>query len=362
MLMLAPGSVPVIFRSSKHSASNKTHVCEEYMAGLWPRDVPRIPSDKWVDSPLEDLALNYDTVENHGWYANLDLTVDQLAEYARTGDVFVDYSGGTGILAKRLIDRLGTKQIGILIADSSPKFLRLALEKFREEERLAFRRIEYLKTEARMQGLDEVLEPALVERGVDAILSTNAIHLYFGLEETIAAWRRVLRPTGRLYIQSGNIRNPDMPDDEWIIDETVEVIHEAAMELVRKDDAFAPYRLHLADEKHMADHDTLRSKYFLPVRPLDHYLEAFRSEGFEVTSVVRRRIPARVDEWFEFLSVYHEGVVGWLGGAEKIVGHAPSAGVVQDRHALMRKAMDRVFNGAFEFGASWTYITCEPRG
>jgi hypothetical protein len=82
------------------------------MAGLWPRDVPRIPSDKWVDSPLEDLALNYDTVENHGWYANLDLTVDQLAEYARTGDVFVDYSGGTGILAKRLIDRLGAKMSG----------------------------------------------------------------------------------------------------------------------------------------------------------------------------------------------------------------------------------------------------------
>jgi SAM-dependent methyltransferase len=331
------------------------------MAGVWPTEIERIPNESWVDQPLEDLALNYDTVENHGWYANLDLTVDQLSEYARTGDVFVDYSGGTGILAKRLIDRLGAKQVGILIADSSPKFLRLALEKFRDEDRLAFRHIEYLKAEKRLKRLDEVLEPALVERGVDALLSTNAIHLYFGLADTIAAWRRVIRPTGRLYIQSGNIRNPDMPDDEWIIDETVEVIHEAAKAIVAESEEYSDYLPALQDQEHMAAHDALRRKYFLPVRTLDHYLNALRDADFEVTSVQRRRIPARVDEWFEFISVYHEGALGWVGGAEKVTGIAPDQPTVDDRLRLMREAMDRVFGGAFEFGASWTYITCEPR-
>ena len=112
----------------------------------------------------------------------------------------------------------------------------------------------------------------------------------------------------------------------------------------------------------MSAHDALRKKYFLPVRSLEYYLDSLRAEGFEVTSVRHRRIPARVSEWYEFLSVYHEGVLGWVGGAEKIVGTAASEEVIADRLTIMRLAMAQVFNDAFEFGASWTYITCEPRG
>jgi ubiquinone/menaquinone biosynthesis C-methylase UbiE len=328
---------------------------------IWPEGFERIPEAPWVDQELEALALNYDTVENHGWYSNLDHTVERLAEYARIGDVFIDYSGGTGILAKRLLDRVGPKKIGVLIADSSPKFLRLALEKFRDDPRVAFRRIRYLKDERRLQTLDEALDPELVEAGADAIVSTNAIHLYYDLADTVAAWKRVLKPTGRLFVQSGNIRNPDMPDDEWIIDETVEVIHDAAMDIVREDATLEAFRAHLSDEAYMAAHDELRRKYFLPVRPLDLYLDTFRGSGFDVTSIQRRRIPARVDEWYEFLAVYHEGVLGWVGGAERVTGASAPEDVVAIRLELIRRAMDRVFGGAFEFGASWSYVTCEPR-
>jgi len=331
------------------------------MTYKWPEGFERIPDALWVDQSIEELALNYDTVENHGWYSNLDHTVEQVGEYARKGDVLVDYSGGTGILAKRLLDRLGHRKAGIVIVDSSPKFLRLALEKFRDEPRMAFRRIRYLKDEKRLEKVDEVLGPALLERGVDGIISTNAVHLYFGLEETVRAWRSVLRPWGRVFVQSGNIRNPEMSDDEWIIDETVEVIHERAMKIVRRDERFAAYRDLLDDAEHMEEHDDLRRKYFLPVRPLEYYLDVFRSEGFDVTSVRRHRIPARVSEWYEFLSVYHGGGLGWVGGAEKVTGETPSDDVISDRLTLMREAMDEVFEGAFEFGASWTYITCEPR-
>jgi ubiquinone/menaquinone biosynthesis C-methylase UbiE len=311
---------------------------------------------------LEALALNYDTVENHGWYSNLDHTVEQIGEYARKGDILIDYSGGTGILAKRLLDRLGSKDVGIVIVDSSPKFLRLALEKFRGESRMAFRHIRFIRDERRLERVDEVIGGELLERGVDGIVSTNAIHLYFDLSDTLRAWRRVLRPWGRVFIQSGNIRNPELPDDEWIIDETVEVIHSKAMEIVLEEQSFHPYRERLEDADYMSAHDALRKKYFLPVRPLEHYLDSLRTEGFDVASVRHRRIPARVSEWYDFLSVYHEGVLGWVGGAEKIVGGPASAEVIEDRLALMRLAMDRVFNDAFEFGASWTYVTCEPRG
>jgi len=330
------------------------------MTFQWPPSFDRIPTAPWVDQPLEALALNYDTVENHGWYGNLDHTVEQVGEYARRGDVLVDYSGGTGIFAKRLVDRLGQKPVGIVIVDSSPKFLRLSLEKFRDDSRLAFRRIRFVKDERRLEHVDEVLGEELLERGIDGLVTTNAIHLYFNLPETVRAWRRALRHSGRLFIQSGNIRNPEMPDDEWIIDETVEVIHREAMTIVTEDDAYEGYREALSDEGFMASHDDLRRKYFLPVRPLEYYLDILRDEGFEVTSVHRRRIPARVDEWYEFLSVYHEGVLGWIGGAEKVTGSAPSEAAVKDRLSLMAKAMDRTFQGREEFGASWTYVTAEP--
>ncbi|MCH7976483.1 MAG: hypothetical protein IIC18_08025 [Bacteroidetes bacterium] len=219
----------------------------------------------------------------------------------------------------------------------------------------------YLKDLKRLEQVHEVLGEDLLERGVDGLISSNAIHLYYDLEETLCSWRKIIRPTGRVFVQSGNIRNPEMPDDEWIIDETVEVIHEAAKQIVREDEAYAQYQAALDNTDHMSEHDALRHRYFLPVRPLDHYLDALRDAGFEICSVQRRRIPARVDEWFEFLSVYHEGVLGWVGGAEKITGSPISDAVAEDRLTLMQRAMDHVFGGAFEFGASWTYITCEPR-
>ena len=53
--------------------------------------------------------------------------------------------------------------------------------------------------------------------------------------------------------------------------------------------------------------------------------------------------------------------MGWIGGAEKVTGESASEQVVSDRLTLMRAAMGRLFGDAFEFGASWTYITAEPR-
>lgn len=330
------------------------------MPFAWPDHVPRIPDEEWVEQPLGGLALHYDTVERHGWYRNLDRSIEQIDAFLDGNDLLLDYSGGTGILADRLIRRSGERPYGIVIADSSPKFLRLALEKFRDEERVALRRIRYRKEEARLERLDEVLDPPLLERGVDAIASTNAIHLYYDLDDTLASWRRVVRPSARVFAQSGNIGNPDCGEDEWIIDDTVEAIHHAAVGIVRNEPGFADYRDALEDEEYMAAHDALRVKYFLPVRPLEHYLTAFEEAGFEVVAVERETIEAEVDQWFGFLRVYLEGVVGWVGGAEKVTGEKPPPRVVADRERLMRMAMERVFGGSDTFRACWTYLVCEP--
>ena len=301
----------------------------------WPEGVARIPEEEWVGQPVESFGLKYDTVENHGWYRNLEPTVDQLASDLRAGDVLIDYSGGTGILLDRLLLRVGDRQFGAMIVDSSAKFLRVALDRFRNEPRVAFRVLRYLKDEKRLQLLDEVVDPALVERGVDAITSTNAIHLYYDLEDTLRSWARVLRPGGRVYVNSGNLRNPRVRHGEWIIDETVYALHEAAVGLVRTVPRYARYRGSLDDEERMNRHLAFRDRVFLAPRSLDYYLDALRVAGFETDGVAEESIEADVDEWFEFLSTYHDAVLGWVGGTARIDGAEP-AGTASWRTGLRR--------------------------
>jgi hypothetical protein len=243
--------------------------------------------------------------------------------------------------------------VRIVIADSSPKFLRLAMEKFRHEERVAFRWVRYLADRKRLEFLDEVLEiPA------DALVSTNAIHLYYDLVDTLRSWARVLRPGHCAYVQSGNIRNPSAKPHEWIIDETVESLHEIAIRLVGSDPRGAPYRSIPQDPARMNAYSTLRRKFFLPVRPLEEYVRAFEEAGFSVSQTATETIEARVDQWYEFLAVYHEGVLGWIGGSERIEGHAPTERAVQDRLYFLRQAMDQLFEGREVFPCCWTYLTC----
>ncbi len=224
---------------------------------------------------------------------------------------------------------------------------------------MAFRLIAYLKDQGRLQQVDEVLDPGLLEHGIDGLLSTNAIHLYYDLPDTVAAWRRVLKPGAWVHVQSGNLGLPDkVLGDAWIIDETVHAVAREAEAIVREDDTYAAHRGILEDDEAMAAYQELREKYFLPVRPLEHYTGILEAQGLEIVEIQHRPVTARTDEWLSFLSVYHEGILGWIGGAEKIEGTPPTDEAVEARQALMAQALDRVFDGASTFEAMWTYITC----
>jgi len=321
----------------------------------WPDGFPRIPDEEWVERPVDAFGLHYDTVENHGWYRNLDLTVEQLAGDLRDGDVLVDYSGGTGILLDRLRLRIFDRRVGMLIADSSPKFLRVALDRFRGDERVAFRRLHYLKEERRLQYVDEAVGEGFP--GADHLVSTNAIHLYDDLDGTLRGWARVLRPGGRVRINSGNLRNPRAAENEWIIDETVYVVHEVATGLVRADPAYAAYRAVLDDEERMRAYLDWRDRVFLPPRPLDFYLEALGRAGFELEDVAERTIEADVEEWYEFLAAYADAVLGWVGGSAKVDGVPASEEAARDRLSLLHRALTTIFGGRPTFRCCWTYIT-----
>jgi ubiquinone/menaquinone biosynthesis C-methylase UbiE len=314
----------------------------------------RIPDEDWVSQPVDSFGLHYDTVENHGWYRNLDLTVEQLDGDLGDGDVLVDYSGGTGILLERLRRRIGDRNVGMVIVDSSPKFLRIAVDRFPDDDRVAFRRLRYIKELGRLELLDEVLPPGFT---ADGLVSTNAIHLYDDLEDTLAAWARVLRPGAKVRINSGNIRNPRAAEDEWIIDDTVYRAHEAAAEIVRTDDRYAPYRAVLESPERLRAYLDYRDRVFLAPRPLDYYVGALGEAGFDVAEITERTIEASVEDWYEFLAAYADAVLGWVGGSEKVDGVRAADEAAADRLRLLRESLDVVFEGRRTFECCWTYIT-----
>jgi SAM-dependent methyltransferase len=325
----------------------------------WPDGFVPVLDEEWTTQSIDDAALAYDHVDAHGWYSNLNPTVDALAATVRDGDIVLDYSGGTGILLDRARLRTFSRPIGWVIVDASAKFLRVALEKYRDDPRFAVRLLRVLKDEKRLQTLPEVLGEELLTRGIDVIVAVNAIHLYPDLGEVAGAWVRALRPGGKVFINSGNLRNPRAAPSEWILDETVWVINDIAEAIVRSDPTYAKYLPVLDNTERMKSHAEQRDRVFLKPRPLEYYTAALTVAGLVVTDVAEQTIIADVHEWFELMTAYHESVLGWVGGTQKLDGKSAGAEELEDRLTIMRRAMETAFAGRTEFDACWTYISCE---
>lgn len=324
----------------------------------WPEGFVRVPDEEWTKAEVHEAGVAYDNVDEHGWYSNLNTIVDLLAAHLRDGDLLMDYSGGTGILLDRLRLRIFDRQVGALIVDAGAKFLRVAHDKYEDDPLVAMRLLRFIREEKRLQTLDEVLEPALLERGVDVIAVANAIHLYPNLAEVADMWNRALRPGGKVFVCTGNLRNPRAAPGEWILDETVWVINDIAEGLVRSDSRYAKYRPVLDDTARMQAHAKTRDRVFLKPRTLAEYTDTLAAAGLPVTDVSEETIVADVKEWFEFLAAYHDAVLGWVGGTKKLDGADPTPEAVKDRLAIMRAAMDTIFGGRQTFNACWTYLTC----
>ena len=322
----------------------------------WPSGFERIEDADWPAAPLDPLGERYASMANHRWYANLRLTLEQLAEALRPGQILVDYSGGTGILAHQIVDRI--PDTGILIVDASPRFLRVALEELRHQPRVAFRLLRSVAHQRRLQRLDEVVGPALFQRGVDALVSTNAVHLYQDLDDTFAAWSRVVRPGGQVFVQSGDIRNPEGRPGEWLISQVVEKVREVAQEIAAEDPRYEPYRAVLADAGRMATYDALWRRVFLPIRSVEEYRAALERAGFEVRSSTTRTIEVGVLEWYEATSIYPD-LLAWVGGSPKVDGQQPTAAAMEDRLDLLRQSFLRLFAGRDVYDSTWTYLVAQ---
>jgi SAM-dependent methyltransferase len=322
----------------------------------WPEDLVRIPAEPWTSEPLSEAGMCYDALADQGWYHNLDLTVEQILDNIDEDGVVVDYSAGTGILADRLLAVRPT--LRLVLVDSSPRFLRVPLERFRDHPGVAFRVLHYRPTEDRLDCLDEVLPPSLVGRGVDAIVSTNAVHLYHDLPTTFTAWARVVRPGGRVFINSGNVTGAEGPRAPWIIHDTVEAIHAFAVEAVSREPQYARYRAVLEDPLRLSAHVALRRRYFPLPRSVEVYNDMLFGAGLTVDEVTTRLVDVDVEEWATALSIYDEGILGWIGGVAKIEGVPAGPDVCADRIRLIQRGLRDFFARRLSAQAAWTYFAC----
>jgi ubiquinone/menaquinone biosynthesis C-methylase UbiE len=321
----------------------------------WPAGFERIPNEEWTTAPLDPLGQRYASMATHRWYSNLDLTREQLKQAMKPGQILVDYSGGTGILTSKLVNDL--PGVGIVIVDASPRFLRVALEQFRDDPRVAFRLLHPVDGDKRrLQGLDEAIGPVLRERGVDGLVSTNAVHLYSDLTETFRAWWRVLRPDAQVFVQSGDIRNPEGRPGEWLISEVVERVREVAKDIALEDDSYTQYRAVLRDTARMEQYETLWRKVFLPLRPVAAYRSALAQAGFRVGDTITRSVDVGVLEWFEATSVYPD-LLAWVGGSPRVDGRKPTPAEVQDQLRLLKQSFVETFPNRDVYQSTWTYLS-----
>ena len=317
----------------------------------------KIIDESFLKSDVTEFALGYDKVKNHTWYDNLNYLVDLSKEYFNEDNFIMDYSCGTGIFCERLL-KSTINYPNILMMDSSPKYLKLSYDKFGGNDKFYFRVINYLKDEKRLQTLPESLGENCNEL-LNGIVCSNAIHLYPTIDETIKSWNDLLVKGGKLLINSGNIHNSLMGEETKLIDQTVNEISNLSYDIVKNTPKYQKYFDLINDIDYINKHNTLRDKYFLPIRPIDFYTDELIKNGFKIIEVKTINIDARVDEWFDFLKVYHEGIIGWIGGSKKITGIEPSEEEINDRVEIIKLTLTKMFNNQNDFKACWNYIICE---
>ena len=317
----------------------------------------KIIDDEFLKSDVTEFALGYDKVKNHTWYDNLDYLVKLSSEYFNEDDLIMDYSCGTGIFCERLL-KIKIDSPRILMLDSSPKYLKLSYEKFHRNYKFFFRLIKFIKEENRLQTIEESIGSKSSEL-LDGIVCTNAIHLYPNIQDTIKSWHNILVKGGKLLINSGNILNPDMDSSSVLIDQTVNRIAEVSYDIVKSNPKYSKYVDLIQNFDYINKHNKLRDKYFLPIRPIDFYTEELIKNGFKMIEVKTENVDAKVDEWFDFLKVYHEGIIGWIGGSKKITGIEPNEEEINDRVEIIKTALDIIFENNNDFKACWNYIICE---
>lgn len=316
-----------------------------------------IPCSPWTPNrpPSRGATAYHDAVVNTSWHKeNIQELIEIIKKKIKKNDMVVDFGAGTGSSAIYLLKYL--KNIELLLVDNSPSWLGKAHKILHPNKRVAF-----LLLEKKKNGYMQ-LNGVIGKNATDHVVSANTVHLIPDLLETFKGIYTALKTNGTFTIQSGNILKITREKGILMIDDSINAVHDTALEIIRSNPKFSKYKKTL--DKRIRDQVTQRKLIFPPPRPVKYYLGILKSAGFKNETVIYKRIKVKYCDWLNFLKVrrLQAGILPEIGGKD------PTPQEEKDRNIIITKAALELFKklkgqnplvNARTFTAEWTYIQVE---
>ena len=284
------------------------------------------------DRPVSKGATAYhDAVVESTWLRDIIKELSNIVESKiKENETVVDFGAGTGTSAYYLLKNLKQK-FHLWLVDNSPSWLAKAHEILTNVPD-----VKYFILEKKDGGYATLAE-TIGENSADHVISANTVHLIPDIEETFKSVALSLKQHGTFTFQTGNFLRKNRPEGALMIDDTVQTVHDIAINIIKKDSRYKSYR-HQLDEKITAM-DSQRKLVFPDPRPIEFYLKSLKSAGLEASEP--QFIPVRIkyDDWLNFLRVkrLQAGILPELGGKD------PTPEEEKDRDELITQGALQLF-------------------
>ena len=311
----------------------------------------------WIpNQPASKGATAYhDAVVNTSWHKeNIRELIKIIRKKIKSDDVIVDFGAGTGTSTIYLFKTF--KDVKFLAVDKSASWLTNAYELLNKNKNVYFYLVK--KKGNKFIRLDKLIG----EKIANHVLSFNTIHLISDIDETFKGIYASLKKGGIFSFQSGNIILKKRENGILMIDDSINAIHDLAIEIIYKDSRFKKYKNGLA--KRIKEQAQQRTTIFPNPRTLEFYIKVLKSVGFKNEKTYRKKIRIEYNDWLDFLRVkrLQAGILPEVGGRYETREENI------DRDVIITKASKELFNiliknnplaNSSSFFAEWVYVLAE---
>lgn len=312
----------------------------------------------WIPNrPVSQGAVAYhQAVVNTSWHKeNIQELLDGVKNKIKAGDIVVDFGAGTGSSALYLLKILPPSST-LLLVDNSPSWLGHAYQILGSNKQIVCMLLG--KTGERYATLDQ----SLGENSVSCVVSANTVHLIPDIKEAFEGIYAALKNHGTFAFQSGNIIQAKRKKGILMIDDSIDQVHDLALDIVRSDKTFRRYKKDLAVRVKEQVH---QRKFVFPTpRPIEYYLKILKSVGFKNAIVKTKPIRVNYADWLSFLRVrrLQAGILPEVGGKDATPQEE------KDRDTIIKRAAQKLFDqlksknpfaNAKSFTAEWIYVYAE---
>jgi len=312
----------------------------------------------WIPSKLVSKGATdyHNAVVNTSWHKeNIKELIKIVKGKIKYDDIVIDFGAGTGASTIYLLKEL--KPIStLLLVDNSASWLGKAYEILHSNKHVDFFLLPKEKND--YKALDKIIGKGTA----DHVVSANTVHLIPNIKKTIEGIYATLKNHGTFTFQSGNIEGINKDDEILKIDDSINMVHDIALKLIRTDNGFSKYKNGL--NMRIKQQANQRKFIFPNPRPVKFYLDMLKSAGFKNEVVSYKQIKVNYNDWLKFLRVrrLQTGILPEVGGIKATNQEE------LDRDAIITKATLNLFkqlknqNSLADekaFTAEWVYIHSE---